>query len=218
VTEEDFAWLLMFASRVGDTTDFGALRARRAPVATALADARRGQPLSDLRSSFKEHDVAGDDLAKLRSKVDGLRDAPLVVLGIALQRLLDPWPDPARVTSFLRASERLTGYTPLDPSLAQRHLVRLSMFPAGEKLPALLGALDAAPDAEIGVAVGSHVDVAHAVVFQWYTGTTWRETGAPAPPDDPLVHFGALFWRAARAHAPMVPGGYFGHWHYPPEP
>lgn len=42
--------------------------------------------------------------------------------------------------------------------------------------------------------------------------------------DDPQImagapenHFESLMWRAVGAHPPGLSGGYFGHWHYPPE-
>jgi hypothetical protein len=33
----------------------------------------------------------------------------------------------------------------------------------------------------------------------------------------PEPHFQGLYWQYTRAHAPALPGGYFGHWSYPPE-
>ena len=47
-----------------------------------------------------------------------------------------------------------------------------------------------------------------------YTGFTDTMRDDEGVPED---HFESLMWRAVQAHPPALSGGYFGHWHYPPE-
>lgn len=66
--------------------------------------------------------------------------------------------------------------------------------------------------------------IARSIVYALYTGmlpdvegaevrTGVRHPPIPAPED----HFESVLWRTIQAHPPGLSGGYFGHWHYPPE-
>jgi hypothetical protein len=69
-----------------------------------------------------------------------------------------------------------------------------------------------------------HAGIARAIVYCLYTGLLPDTTGAAATIDATGTaaltaedHFQALMWRVIQAHPPALSGGYFGHWHYPPE-
>lgn len=67
-----------------------------------------------------------------------------------------------------------------------------------------------------------HVEVARAVTYFLYTGllpevtpdSNAAEVHAVPSEDD---YFESLAWRVVQAHPRGLSGGYFGHWHYPPE-
>ena len=60
------------------------------------------------------------------------------------------------------------------------------------------------------------------IVLSWLFGQVFRDGAAqpaPAASQDVLaaLWFSGSFWGLANAHAPGIPGGYFGHWSYPSE-
>jgi len=70
----------------------------------------------------------------------------------------------------------------------------------------------------------AHAGGARAILYCLYTGLLPDATGAPTTIDVTGAtaltaddHFQALMWRVIQAHPPALSGGYFGHWHYPPE-
>lgn len=57
-----------------------------------------------------------------------------------------------------------------------------------------------------------HRDVARALAYLLYTGAL--PGGRIAEEAD---YFESVVWRVIQAHPRGLSGGYFGHWHYPPE-
>ena len=57
------------------------------------------------------------------------------------------------------------------------------------------------------------------IILSWTFGGLYRDGKAHVSPNvDPdtqaALWFAGDFWRLAKAHAPGIPGGYFGHWSY----
>jgi hypothetical protein len=130
----------------------------------------------------------------------------------------------AHVETFTRFSERLTGFPVLDPAVARAHLGRASISNVGCD-GVLAKLLDGDPLGDFEKRLDDHRALVNELIFVWYT-STWRlapgdtalKPGAvDAALDDPRIPTQALLWPAISAHPPMVPGGYFGHWRYPPE-
>jgi hypothetical protein len=64
------------------------------------------------------------------------------------------------------------------------------------------------------------VGAARALTYFLYTGLLPDESGRPVPDQtelDEADYFEAVMWRAIQAHPRGLSGGYYGHWHYPPE-
>jgi hypothetical protein len=67
---------------------------------------------------------------------------------------------------------------------------------------------------------GPHDGPARALTYFLYTGVLPDESGRPAPDQtelDEADYFESVMWRAIQAHPRGLSGGYYGHWHYPPE-
>lgn len=62
----------------------------------------------------------------------------------------------------------------------------------------------------------AHATIARAITYGLYTGMLPAD-GSDEPAMSPEDHFEAVMWRVIQAHPPGLSGGYFGHWHYPPE-
>jgi hypothetical protein len=128
--------------------------------------------------------------------------------------------------TFYRMSQVLTGEDGLDPQLSAQYLERLTKHARwGSLAERLLTAFEAAEvlgedalerevlaDPELGPA-------ARQVIVLWYTGAFVEEDGEKVKWSygNADHYFAGLLWKVARAHPPMLSGGYFGHWHYPPE-
>lgn len=127
------------------------------------------------------------------------------------------------VDRFLRVSEALTGFSPLDRTLAAEYLERIRTCPEGASLPALLdefdriveegGDLNAAITLRV-MSVSDRQQVAQVIILLWYLGEIRGQTPSA---DRPEHYFQGLFWSAINAHPPGLSGGYFGHWTYPPD-
>ena len=68
----------------------------------------------------------------------------------------------------------------------------------------------------------THAGIARAILYGLYSGLLPDADGGNVLQDGPTAltaddHFQALIWRVIQAHPPALSGGYFGHWHYPPE-
>jgi hypothetical protein len=67
--------------------------------------------------------------------------------------------------------------------------------------------------------------IARAITYFLYTGLLPEANGSDLDPKAdkkpeiqlPDDYFEAVLWRVILAHPPGLSGGYFGHWHYPPE-
>jgi hypothetical protein len=70
-----------------------------------------------------------------------------------------------------------------------------------------------------GVAEHPRVGVARALCYFLYTGVPVDEEGKPTATsiETEEDYFEALLPRVIQAHPRGLSGGYFGHWHYPPE-
>ena len=71
-------------------------------------------------------------------------------------------------------------------------------------------------------ALAANTGVTRAMLYCLYTGLMPDDAGGDVRESGPTVltaedHFEALMWRVLQAHPPALSGGYFGHWHYPPE-
>jgi hypothetical protein len=71
-------------------------------------------------------------------------------------------------------------------------------------------------------AVQQHQDVgaARALTYFLYTGVLPDASGEPDPRQsevDEADYFESVLWPVVQAHPRALSGGYFGHWHYPPE-
>jgi hypothetical protein len=71
-------------------------------------------------------------------------------------------------------------------------------------------------------AVQRHPDVgaARALTYFLYTGVLRSAAGEADPRQaeiDEADYFESVLWPVVQAHPRAVSGGYFGHWHYPPE-
>lgn len=61
---------------------------------------------------------------------------------------------------------------------------------------------------------------ARALTYLLYTGVLPDESGAIAADaqiHDEADYFESVMWRVIQAHPRGLSGGYYGHWHYPPE-
>ena len=134
---------------------------------------------------------------------------------------------------FYRVSQWLTGFQDLSEQMADKYL-NLLKNKAGYKdyLPELM--LHPATRCNNADAVlklirdATHSDLSklvRGIVFLWYTGELipWDELDLidvekqQRSIDDPTDYYGALLWKAIRAHPPGLSGGYHGYWKYEPE-
>jgi hypothetical protein len=132
--------------------------------------------------------------------------------------------DVLRVPSFLSLSETVTAQVGLDPSIAFRHLSRLSEVFETSLLESLLAVHDLFPvqDREqrlrdLLAESDKFALLVEAILVLWYTGGLLKAGRLDFPEGDPEPHFGALLWSSLGAHTPGSPGGYFGHWRYSPD-
>lgn len=130
---------------------------------------------------------------------------------------------------FWTLSQALTGNVALNAQLAEAVLVGISRD-RPQQVEQLLQAWAAKPaDADPQVWIAEHLwadaamrRVCQDAILSWSFGQTFREGKAHATPEvDPdtlaALWFSGSFWVLAKAHAPGLPGGYFGHWSYPGE-
>ena len=212
-------WLHRLANRIANVTVEPTLQQRQA-LEAILKDPRRKTGFEVVSAIASTFDPEAGGLSLLRAQIRQHDEAAVVALCAALGALLLPWPDAVLSRRFRGLSERLTGFASLDDRLTDLHLLRLLVEPLGDTVGAAIEVLESAPEANVASLLAQHPDikpVVEAWVFQLYIGDTPVDATTVLPPADATAHFGALFWRAAEAHPPMLAGGYFGHWHYRPE-
>src|SRR4051812_12401697 len=132
---------------------------------------------------------------------------------------------------FVELSEALTGVAGLSADLSREYEARLRAEGMGAALDRLLAAYVSlkAQGRLDSDSLEAHLfddadlrDVAEQLILLWYSSAI---IGAPPVPNarpllkfgKPEHHFRALMWDVIGAHPPALSGGYFGHWHYPPE-
>lgn len=131
---------------------------------------------------------------------------------------------------FVELSVVLTGVKDLPIDLAAEYEARLrneGMAAALDRLQATYeglkkqGRLDHSWLAAHLFADAELKAIAEQLIVLWYSSALMGD----APPNErpplkfgkPEHHFRALLWDVIGAHPPALSGGYFGHWHYPPE-
>jgi hypothetical protein len=132
-------------------------------------------------------------------------------------------------TLFIELSEALTGVADLPHDLAAEYEERLRASGFTADLEALLAAFSTLKEegsiseeslAATLFATAELKAVAQQLIVLWYSSALMNiEANKPVelkfgPPEH---HFRALLWDVIAAHPPALSGGYFGHWHYPPE-
>jgi hypothetical protein len=138
-------------------------------------------------------------------------------------------PDRKRQELFLQLSERLTGVAPLPAGLISDYLARLDELGLQGGVDDMLGRFagllqsgeptDAALSRDI-LEVPELRTAAQQVIVLWYSSALMEKIDDARPAllfGRPEHHFQAALWTAIGAHPPALSGGYFGHWHYPPE-
>ena len=130
---------------------------------------------------------------------------------------------------FWSLSLALTGNAPAD-----RRLVEVVMDGVSngreEKMRSNLKAwAERSPDAEPQQWIAANLwsspearRICQDIVLSWSFGQCFKDGTAQAAPGTKQEEMAALwfsgsFWTLAKAHAPGIPGGYFGHWAYPSE-
>jgi hypothetical protein len=134
-----------------------------------------------------------------------------------------------RDTLFIQLSERLTGIAPLPAGLASDYLARLEGMKLQGSMDEMLGRFsgllesgevtDDALSRDI-LEVPELRTAAQQVIVLWYSSALMEKVDDEQPVlvfGRPEHHFQAALWSAIGAHPPALSGGYFGHWHYPPE-
>lgn len=113
----------------------------------------------------------------------------------------------------------LTGVDTLPPRFVDSIVARAVDAFGAEVMKRVLEAEDLSADP---TATGP----ARALVYGLYTGMLPDAEGEKVKPgkaprrcrsEEELDYFEAAVWRVIQAHPPALTGGYFGHWHYPPE-
>ena len=127
---------------------------------------------------------------------------------------------------FLELSQELTGVSHLSAALAQRYLTRMAVAGFESRIAALLEHYEtlkreSPPRSldELWKPVETRTLVQQIIVL-WYSSALVQDLSDQRPTlqfGTPDEHFQALLWDAIGAHPPALSGGYFGHWHYPPE-
>lgn len=130
---------------------------------------------------------------------------------------------------FIDLSKLLTGERRLSPALADDYIARLEAAGLGEPLGQLLAKFRQLKEGgEIGEdQIGSHLlneqdslRTARHIIVLWFSSALIKDFDAEKIElvfGRPEHHFQALLWGIIGAHPPALSGGYFGHWHYPPE-
>lgn len=130
---------------------------------------------------------------------------------------------------FIEMSQALTGVDDLPPDLAVEYWDRLRASGLGTDLEALLQAFsDLKAQGEVNettlaatlFASTALKNVAQQLIVLWYSSALMAVDSKGAVElrfGSPAHHFRALLWDVIAAHPPALSGGYFGHWHYPPE-
>lgn len=75
---------------------------------------------------------------------------------------------------------------------------------------------------EAVLADGRFAGKARSILYCLYTAVLPDEHGSDLAQQQPELQnpddfFESVLWRVIQAHPPGLSGGYFGHWHYPPE-
>lgn len=123
---------------------------------------------------------------------------------------------------FTLLSKELTGFDDLMPEIVQAHYSAMQRLDASGKLgtPGIFSQLlkryifgqarDLYEDPEDLVLLKE-------IILLWYTGFPSNESLTKIAKVGLEGYFESLLWKVIRAHPPGLSGGYFGHWHYPPE-
>lgn len=132
-------------------------------------------------------------------------------------------------TLFIELSTRLTGVDNLPADLAREYEERLRSSGMDNALHHLMlafgdlkarGMIDDHSLANILLSDAGLRSVAEQLIVLWYSSAL-MEFDASGQIElrfgKPDHHFRALLWDVIGAHPPALSGGYFGHWHYPPE-
>lgn len=130
---------------------------------------------------------------------------------------------------FVELSQVLTGVEHLPADLAAEYDARLRTDGMAIALDRLLEVYQKLKDQgrldHDSLAIHLFVDpdlrlVAEQIIVLWYSSALMK-TGSTGQVElifgKPEHHFRALLWDVIGAHPPALSGGYFGHWHYPPE-
>jgi len=128
---------------------------------------------------------------------------------------------------FIELSEALTGVENLPADLAAEYWERLhsSLATDLEDLVTAFGLLKAQGqlnEQSLASELFSNPKLSNAaqqLIVLWYSSALMEPDakGVVLKFGKPAHHFRALLWDAIGAHPPALSGGYFGHWHYPPE-
>lgn len=118
------------------------------------------------------------------------------------------------VVAFCRA---LTGVDTIAERLARSSTQWAARQFGHDAVGALVAAHAAGGLAE--VEANEQVGVARALCYYLYTGLGVDQLGQPIANTEPVEedYFEAVLPRVVQAHPRGLSGGYFGHWHYPPE-
>lgn len=131
--------------------------------------------------------------------------------------------------NFWSLSQALTGAAPADRRLAETVLGGISsgrqdlvrrILTAWAERP-----VDADPQKWIAANLWSSPEakrICQDITLSWFFGQIFRDgapQATPAASQEALASlwFSGSFWTLAKAHAPGISGGYFGHWSYPGE-
>jgi hypothetical protein len=123
---------------------------------------------------------------------------------------------------FLELSQMLTGVTPLPVDLAVEYESRIRAIGGGVTLDRLLSIHLNGPKGLADILLNDDElrQITVQIVILWYCGALVCDANDARPAlnfEKPDHHFRALLWNVIGAHPPALSGGYFGHWHYPPE-
>lgn len=121
---------------------------------------------------------------------------------------------------FVELCEALTGVTPISRRLAISILQRTRCRCPDEHVTMLVEAFSA--DGIPGIQRNPEVlKLAKEITYCLYTGHFRKGAVLPGAnvADRPIPedYFEAVVWHVIQAHPPGLSGGYFAHWHYPPE-
>ena len=120
---------------------------------------------------------------------------------------------------WVKRCRELSGVPTLSPRLVASLVERAQEQFGADVMRRVLELVDVRSDA-------AALQVARCLVYGLYTGIlpqlggeSLRSGNAPRDlrSNNELDYFEAAVWRVIQAHPPALSGGYFGHWHYPPE-